>query len=91
MKEGHLSQRSKFVRENYSFAPSGAYPFSTSIHGLRRGLHSCAASRLEIDAMYHFGFQDPVPTHTLKALRHPKSVGRGVLGRLRHPEAASER
>jgi len=34
--------------ENYSFAPSGLARFPIATHGLRRGLHSCAASRLEM-------------------------------------------
>ena len=36
------------MRENWSFAPSGLDRFSTFTHSLRRGLHSCAASRLGI-------------------------------------------
>jgi len=32
---------------NFSFAPSGLARFSLATHGLRRGLHSFAAPRLE--------------------------------------------
>jgi hypothetical protein len=32
---------------SYSFAPSGLVLFPLSTHGLRRGLHSFAASRLD--------------------------------------------
>ena len=34
------------VPGNYSFAPSGLAFIPLSTHGLRRGLHSCAASRV---------------------------------------------
>jgi hypothetical protein len=38
----------KCVRENYSFAPLGLHDLPHFTHGLRRGLHSYAASRLKI-------------------------------------------
>jgi hypothetical protein len=38
----------KCVRENYSFAPLGLHNLPLFTHGLRRGLHSYAASRLKI-------------------------------------------
>jgi len=37
----------KCVRENGSFAPLGLNHFQKPTHGLRRGLYSVAASRLE--------------------------------------------
>jgi hypothetical protein len=37
----------KSVRENCPFAPSGLVPSHFLPHGLRRGLHSDAASRLK--------------------------------------------
>src|ERR1700680_3216569 len=37
----------RFQRNNFSFAPSGLAHFPRSSHGLRRGLYSVAASRLE--------------------------------------------
>ena len=38
----------KSVRENSSFALSGLAVFPLFTHGLRRGLYSCAASRLKV-------------------------------------------
>ncbi len=43
-----LTQGPKSARENYSFAPPGLLPFPVlPTHGLHRGLHSGAVSRLE--------------------------------------------
>jgi cytosine/adenosine deaminase-related metal-dependent hydrolase len=39
---------------NYSFAPSGLNQFPPITHGLRRGLYSCAASRLLSRLSSHF-------------------------------------
>ena len=40
------NNRSHGLLSDVSFAPSGAGDFAASTHGLRRGLHSDAASRL---------------------------------------------
>jgi hypothetical protein len=42
----------KCVGENYSFAPLGLHNLPLFTHGLRRGLHSYAASRLKILERY---------------------------------------
>ena len=41
------NSRPGFRRFKTSFAPAGAYRHSAFTHGSRRGLHSCAASRLD--------------------------------------------
>jgi hypothetical protein len=41
------------VREKLLFRPAGACPFPTFPHGLRRGLHSYAAARLNREALFH--------------------------------------
>jgi hypothetical protein len=52
--------------ESYSFAPPGLVPFPLPTHGLRRGLHSDAASRLKSSAELHRNSYEPVLTQSLK-------------------------
>ena len=56
------SQRS--LCRSPSFAPSGLVCFSTCTHGLRRGLHSGAASRLYTESRAHFADDQPAMTQT---------------------------
>ena len=49
---GDLRRGLKSVPENSSFAPLGLVHFSRT-NGLRRGLHSFAASRLETAGLFH--------------------------------------
>ena len=55
--------------ENFSFAPSGAALFRTFTHGLRRGLHSCAAARLTSGFRFHFNCSIRVLQQTLTSQR----------------------
>ena len=55
------------MRENSSYAPLGLADFPLRTHGLRRGLHSYAASRLKPGAEFHGVAETLVLTHTLKA------------------------
>src|ERR1039457_7464992 len=47
-----------------SFAPSGLRHVPLPTHGLRRGLHSCAASRLLIEPVLHFSNAKSAMTQT---------------------------
>src|ERR1035441_7906161 len=47
-----------------SFAPSGLRHVPLPTHGLRRGLHSCAASRLLIESVLHFSNAKSAMTQT---------------------------
>ncbi|MGA2859356.1 MAG: GtrA family protein [Candidatus Sulfotelmatobacter sp.] len=69
----------KRARENSSSAPSGLGHFPLSTHGLRRGLHSHAASRLK--ASIHRVVETLDLTHTLKRCATP-NPWRSSLARL---------
>jgi hypothetical protein len=49
---------------SFSFAPLGLALVPLSTHRLRRGLHSCAASRLDSVSPAHFSDNDPAMTQT---------------------------
>src|SRR6266849_6313722 len=51
---------------NSSSAPPELDHFPLSTHGLRRGLHSCVASRLIYGVQFHFQRHLRVATQTLK-------------------------
>jgi hypothetical protein len=53
----------KRLRENVSFAPSGLVNLTISTHGLRRGLHSVAALRLNIRGHKHLQLGALKPCH----------------------------
>ena len=55
------------MRNNYSFAPAGLVSVALLPHGLRRGLHSDAASRLKSAA--------GTPAELLEASPHAVSKG----------------
>src|ERR1019366_1704859 len=63
----------KCVRENYSFAPLGLHNLPLFTHGLRRGLHSYAASRLKIWSVTPPRRRNSSSHAHTEALRHPKS------------------
>src|ERR1019366_1259913 len=63
----------KRVRENYSFAPLGLHDLPLFTHGLRRGLHSYAASRLKIWSVTPPRRRNSSSHAHTEALRHPKS------------------
>lgn len=51
------------------FRPSGAWlSYLPLTHGLRRGLYSFAASRLESTVLFHLNSEIRVLTHTLTTL-----------------------
>ena len=75
-----------------SFAPPGLAHFPPGTHGLRRGLHSYAASRLIIGLLFHFSddqramAQTPPMTQTplgrAKDASPHKQFSGGVVGRI---------
>jgi hypothetical protein len=66
------------VRENSSYVPSGLANFPLSTHGLRRGLHSCAASRLNLGPSSHGSAENLVLTPTLEVARAIKTKSRST-------------
>jgi hypothetical protein len=61
------------VHENCSFALSGLAHFQFATHGLRHGLHSCAASRRKPWMSFHYNNEDLVLTHALKPWKNAKN------------------
>jgi hypothetical protein len=64
---GDLRRGLKSVREHSSFAPLGLDHFPRCTHGLRRGLHSFGASRLETAGLFHCESLKQDLMHTLEA------------------------
>ena len=68
------------MRENYSSAPFGASFLRLSSHGLCRGLHSCAASRLKTEVLLH---QDSTNLPRCLVLTHTPEPFRRLYAALR--------
>ncbi len=64
-RQSSFSRGLKSARQKFSFAPSGLAHFPRFTHGLRRGLHSCAAARLKRATVFHREGESLVFTHTL--------------------------
>ena len=70
-------------RQNNILVTLGLVGFAVCPHGLRRGLHSCAASRLRAVTLIPPCVEVRVPAQT-QALRNPQDLtGRAYVGRVR--------
>ncbi len=82
---GNASESRRSLCHSFSFAPLGLALVPLPTHGLRRGLHSYAASRLNTALVVHFSDDYPAMTQTPTGLG---SIG-GSLPRTYVPSASS--
>jgi hypothetical protein len=73
---------------SFSVAPPGLADFPLTTHGLRRGLHSFAASRLVLCRVFHFSRRDGATTQTPAGLRCFSHSPRHFRAGLSHAAAA---